>query len=159
MTSADQQPIVVGIDGSENSLAALRWALREGVATGAQVEVVHCWTAQTLTDVVFVPDRELQTASICMLTNEVQAALSKCPNPPVTTQISLPGNPATALIRHAANARMLVLGVRQTTAMRDLAYGSVASSCRKHASCPVVTVDQLHVATWHQSAHRHATVG
>jgi nucleotide-binding universal stress UspA family protein len=96
---------------------------------------------------------------MCMLQTEVNQALSKFTDPPATTQISLPGNPATALVKHSANARVLVLGVRQTTTMRDLAYGSVASSCRRHAHCPVVTVDRLHVVTWHESANQPLAVG
>jgi nucleotide-binding universal stress UspA family protein len=143
-----EQPIVVGIDGSENSLAALRWALREGVAVGAPVEVVHCWTPQTFTE-VFGSAHELETASVCMLQNEVRTALAEMPEAPVALQFSLHGNPASILIKRSEAARMLVLGVRQTTAMRDLAYGAVVTVCRKHAACPVVTVDRLKDAVWH----------
>ncbi len=155
----NEQPIVVGIDGSTNSLAALRWALREGKSVGAPVEVVHCWTAPTLTDVVFSPAQQLMTASVCMLQNEIAAALADIPDTLVPTQLSLPGNPATVLVDRCANARLLVLGVRQTTAMRDLAYGSVLSHCRKHAACPVVTVDRLNLVNRHGAVREEVAAG
>lgn len=154
----NKQPIVVGIDGSENSLAALRWALREGSATGAPVEVVHSWTAETFPDLILAPPHELKTASFCMLQNEVAAALSEISDPPVVTELSLHGNPSNVLVERAENARVLVLGVRETTVMRDLAYGSVVNHCRKRAKCPVVTVDSLHVVTWHGSPTHQAAV-
>ena len=154
------QPIVVGIDGSENSLAALRWALREGVTLGVPVEVVHCWTAQTFTDIAFASAHELETASVCMLQNEVQTALAEMPTPPVALQFSLHGNPASILVKRSTAARMLVLGVRQTTVMRDLAHGAVISVCCKHATCPVVTVDRDADVVWHHpTSVAHAAVG
>ena len=155
---SQEKPIVVGIDGSENSLAALRWALREGVAVGAPVEVVHCWTPQTFTDVVFARAHELETASVCMLQNEVQAALAEMPVTPVALQFSLHGNPASILVKRSEAARMLVLGVRQSAVMRDLAHGAVISVCRKHATCPVVTVDRINDAVWHHPTHNRPAV-
>lgn len=149
-----ERPIVVGLDGSDNSLAALRWALREGVATGAPVQVVHGWTAQTLSDVAFTPDHSLMTASECMLDNEVGIATAEIPMS-AATSFSLPGNPASVLVDRSAGARMLVLGVRQTAAMRDLAYGAVESVCRRHAVCPVVSVDRAGGVTWHRPNARH----
>jgi len=157
MTRAEQQRIVVGIDGSENSLAALRWALHEGVAANASVEVVHCWTAPTLTDVVFTRDEQLKRASSCMLDNEIEAAVAEMPTSPTITRLSLPGNPASVLVDRSNGARMLVLGLRQTAAMRDIAYGAVETVCRRHASCPIVTVDRLHLVTWHHPANTRAT--
>jgi len=48
MTSADgttttRRPIVAGVDGSESSLAALRWAMRQAELTGAPLEIVSAW--------------------------------------------------------------------------------------------------------------------
>ena len=65
--------IVVGIDGSDASLAALRYAIREGIVRSAPVEVVHAWHAHTARDVAFAAPHELQRGSICMLQIEVAA--------------------------------------------------------------------------------------
>ncbi|MET3804062.1 nucleotide-binding universal stress UspA family protein [Nakamurella sp. UYEF19] len=153
MSISEDRPIVVGIDGSTNSLAALRWALREGAAVGAPVEVLHCWTAQTLPDLVLAPAHELKIASICMLHNEVEAAVAEMPDPPTVTEISLSGDPAGRLVGRSAHARLLVLGVRQTTVMRDLAHGAIGTVCRKQARSPVVTVDRAGSVSWHHPLH------
>ncbi|SDO71674.1 Nucleotide-binding universal stress protein, UspA family [Nakamurella panacisegetis] len=150
--------VLVGIDGSANSLAALRWALREGAATGSPVEVVHCWIPQTLTDVALGSSQELQVASACMLQNEVAAALADVgPDPvsgrmPVVTQLSRHGNPTAILPERSAGARLLVLGARTSTALSDLFRGNVESACRRHAACPVVVVDERKDAVRHHPA-------
>lgn len=153
MNTSEDRPIVVGIDGSSNSLAALRWALREGAATGAPVEVVHCWTAQTLPDLILAPAHELKMASMCMLGNEVATAVAEMTDPPTITQVSLPGDPAARLLGRSDHARLLVLGVRQTAVMRDLAHRAVVTVCRKRSHCPVVTVDRTGTVTWHHPLH------
>ncbi len=138
---AEHEPlVVVGIDGSAESLAALRWALKEGVTIGAAVEVVHCYLPQTLTDFGFGTPHELHTASSIMLSNEVKAALQAMPEQPEVRESSLPGGPAKTLVERSKNASLLVLGVHGHTALRDLILGRVAQSCLRHASCPVAIV-------------------
>lgn len=166
-THTAERPIVVGIDGSSSSLAALRWALREGASTGAPVEVVHCWIPQTLSDLAFGSHHELRTASACMLQNEVLAAQAdirasgegKNWVAPAITELSLHGNAPAMLMDRSANARLLVLGVRQTSAMSDLFRGTVESRCSKRASCPIVTLDEHDVVTWNRRAPSAAAVG
>lgn len=166
-THTAERPIVVGIDGSSSSLAALRWALREGASTGAPVEVIHCWLPQTLSDLAFGSHHELRTASACMLQNEVIAALAQIRAgqddtdwvAPVVTELSLHGNAPAMLLDRSANARLLVLGVRQTSAMSDLFRGTVEARCSKRASCPIVTLDEHEVVTWNRRAPSAAPVG
>jgi len=132
--------IVVGIDGSVESLAALRWALREAAATGGTAEVVHCWQPHQVSDILFGSPDELHRGSLCMLQNEVAAASRMLPRPPHVTQTSRRGRPASVLTGIAAGASMLVLGAHGRTDLRDLTHGKVAAGCLKHASCPVVIV-------------------
>ena len=138
--AALEQRIVVGLDGSAESLAALRWALNEAVTTEAMVEVVHCYLPQTLTDFGFSTPHELHTASAIMLANEVAAALLEMPQQPDVQRSSLPGSPARVLLEQSKDALLLVLGVHGQTALRDLILGRVASACLRHATCPVVIV-------------------
>ena len=42
-TTATKRRIVVGVDGSQSSLAALRWAVRQAKLTGAPLEIVSTW--------------------------------------------------------------------------------------------------------------------
>jgi nucleotide-binding universal stress UspA family protein len=132
--------IVVGIDGSVESLAALRWALDQAAATGGTAEVVHCYQPHQVSDILFGSPEELHRGSVCMLQNEVAAALRALPRPPRVTQTSRRGRPAQALAEISTSATMLVLGAHGHTDLQDLTHGKVAASCLKHASCPVVIV-------------------
>lgn len=132
--------IVVGIDGSLESLAALRWALREAATTDGIAEVVHCWQPHQVSDILFGSPEELHRGSVCMLQNEVSAALITLPRPPHVLQTSRRGRPAAALVDIASGATLLVLGAHGRTDLHDLTHGKVATSCLKHADCPVVIV-------------------
>ncbi len=138
--------IVVGLDGSTASLAALRWAIRKGAATGSRVDVVHAWHAQTSRDIAFGSDHELERGSVCMLQNEVNAALadlSADTEPPTVdqvTQSSRHGRPAAVLAERAVGARLLVLGAHEHTDLHDRVFGRVATIVGRHVDCPVVVV-------------------
>ncbi len=140
MDSDRERRVVVGIDGSAESLTALRWALKEAVRLEARVEVVHSYLPQTLTDFGFSKPHELHAASVIMVENEVRAALREMPETPEVEQSSLPGGPAKVLLERAEDASMLVLGVHGHTEVRDLILGRVASACLRHARCTVVIV-------------------
>lgn len=136
-----EQRIVVGIDGSAASLAALRWALREASASDSSVEVIHCWEPHTLTDTIFGSPEGLQRGSTCMLRNEVQAAMAAVAAQVRVREISSRGRPASVLLERAVHAELLVLGTHRLTDLHDIAVGRIATTCLRHAPCPVVIVD------------------
>ena len=133
--------IVVGLDGSDNSLSALRWALRRGAEMGATVEVVHCWMPETLPE-LFGGRRELSMGSECMLRNEVSAALGEVADAPGVVQVSVHARPSVELVRRSVGAQTLVLGEHGYTQLRDRVVGRVLDRCVKRAQCPVVVVDR-----------------
>jgi nucleotide-binding universal stress UspA family protein len=149
MTESFQPSIVVGIDGSTESLAALRWAMQEAVTRGASVEVVHCWQPRTFSDLALSTPHELSRASICMLDNEVAAALQELAVKPKVTTISIYGRPATALLNRAADGQLLVLGSQGHMSLQDLVFGRVVNHCIRNAACPVVVVDSDQRAVTH----------
>lgn len=154
MVTDREKLIVVGIDGSEESSAALRWALKEAVTQDASVEVVHCYLPQTLTDFGFSTPHELHTASAMMVENQVTAALLEMPQQPQpqpqVQRSSVTGGPGKVLVKRAANAALLVLGVHGHTSLRDLILGRVAQACLRHAPCPVVIVDLDQMVVGHE---------
>lgn len=145
-STSETPRIVVGLDGSENSLAALRWAIEEAVQTHAPVEVVHCWEPRDLTDLLFASKHELSTASVCMLEAQVAEALCDRDACPEVSTTSIHGRPADALLEKSRSARMIVLGAQQHAALRDVFRADVIRTVRRHASCPVVVVDRHDVA-------------
>jgi nucleotide-binding universal stress UspA family protein len=159
MVMAENSPsIVVGIDGSNGSLQALRWAMREAVSRDAAVEVVHCWPT-TLSERVLSTPHEVGRASVCMLTNEVAAALEEFPVKPSVTMQSVNGRAGVVLVERAKNADLLVLGAHGHTAMEDVLFGTVVAECVKSASCPVFVVDAEGRAVKHVGRHVDLRVG
>jgi nucleotide-binding universal stress UspA family protein len=152
MKSFDQLRIVVGIDGSRQSLVALEWALGEAAALDAQVEVVHCW--HPVSGALFGSPDDLHSRSLGMLENEVHAALATLPASvaqPLVLETSCPGRAANVLTDRSAGAHLLVLGAHRRTDGRDLAFGRVAASCLRHAGCPVVIVENERTIIRHES--------
>ena len=157
LTTSGRSRIVVGIDGSRQSLVALGWALREASAIGAVVEVVHCWQPHVVSDVLFGSPDELHRGSLCMLQNEVHAALATLPASmlhPQVVETSCSGRAANVLTDRAAGAQMLVLGAHGRTVASDLAFGRVAASCLRHAGIPVVIVENEHTIIRHERTNQ-----
>lgn len=149
--SDDAEPgggrIVVGVDDSEQALAALRWALHEGVLRGVTVEVVHAWTPPLsalpfgATLVIPVDETEIDSAARASVDEIVDAALAEMDEePPEVLRTILPGGPAYTLVEVADDADMLVVGSHGRSGLSKLMLGSVAMACVQHARCPVVVI-------------------
>jgi nucleotide-binding universal stress UspA family protein len=134
--------IVVGIDASEDSIRALRWALEEASLRGASVELVHAYPIPELTAmpmIVTLPsDDELQKAAEQVLTDAI-ATVGGAGEVP-TTKVARPGSPAAVLCDVARGAALMVVGARGLGGFRGLLLGSVSHQVVAHSPCPVVTV-------------------
>lgn len=150
--STAQAGIVVGLDGSEESLLALRWALAEGARRSEVVEVVHCWYAHSMVDALFGTGPEMRTGSECMLQNEVARARDELDNPPEIRTASVHGHPVSNLVSRSAGARLLVIGARGYRGLKERLLGHVSDGCVRRAVCSVAVVDGLDVTV---TAPRH----
>lgn len=102
--------IVVGVDGSAYSEAALRWALDEATARNGSVSAVFCWQIPFLS----IPgafDREELEQTYKNYVNEIVSAVAPSPAVPLATLVA-EGDPAESLITAAAQAELLVVGTR-----------------------------------------------
>lgn len=131
-------PIVVGINGSDRSLAALRWALGEAEMRGAPVRVVHCRPRHPFGGRRRIAERR---GSICMLDNEVAAALRDVPTVVTVDPVSVAGRPASALVDAASDARLLVIG-GDAKGEQGETHGHTVRDCLRHATCPVVVIER-----------------
>jgi nucleotide-binding universal stress UspA family protein len=134
--------IVVGVDGSSASLAALRWAVREARLRGTALHVVRAWEdaakrVAPYASHAYPPGRaeDLLDASQ-RLEAEVTAAVGGTSLDTVTVEIA-EGLAARVLLDHADGAEMLVLGSARCT---PDGIGPVARACLRHAPGPVVVV-------------------
>lgn len=139
--------IVVGIDGSEPSKAALRWALDQAVLTGATVHAVAAWEYPSLYG-WFAPmvDEGFEQAARRTLAAEVNEIVG--PQRAVKVRESLVlGHAAEVLLEAAEDADLLVLGSRGRGTFARTLLGSVSTRCAAHGVCPVVIVRAEGTAT------------
>jgi nucleotide-binding universal stress UspA family protein len=133
--------IVVGVDGSMPSKAALRWALRQAHLTGATVEAVTAWEyplvygypAPIIDNVNF---EELATDVVKAAIAEAAAGAEAGP---IYYKI-VEGQAASALLRESVGADLLVVGSRGHGGFVEALLGSTGQHCVHHAKCPVVVI-------------------
>jgi nucleotide-binding universal stress UspA family protein len=139
--------IVVGVDGSEESMTALRWAVEEARLRGASVEAVHVHDpllpvygmdpgvpmSMGVDDIA----REAESQAR-RLVEEMVEALEELGGVPVRAVVVEAPVPARALVERSADADMLVVSSRGRGGFQELLLGSVSHQCATHAECPVV---------------------
>ena len=136
--------IVVGVDGSDGSREALRWAFAEAKLRKDALEAVIVWqypiTASLPTfGAMNTPDdfeTDARATLLAILADEGITAESPVP---VTTLVA-EGNPARALLDAADTAELLVVGSRGHGGFAGVLVGSISQQCVHHATCPVVVV-------------------
>jgi nucleotide-binding universal stress UspA family protein len=135
--------ILVGIDGSKESLAAVRWAVEEGTHRGSDVEILHVWHFVYMGDpmgisaVASMGDVE-QSAQLVI--DEALAEIGPAGDAVHLTGRAVEGAAAKVLLEEAANADLLVVGRRGHGGFMGLLLGSVAQQLAHHAPCPLVIV-------------------
>ena|SRR5580698_4706666 len=140
--------ILVGVDGSEHSRYAVRWAMQEAVLRQVPLTVmtVRPGTARPATMFfwglhVYAENGHDEDA----VRNAVQELIDKVASevggtrPAVTVSVAT-GNPAEELVNASRDADMLVVGSRGAGGFGRLVLGSVSSQVTHHAGCPVVVI-------------------
>lgn len=136
--------IVVGVDGSEHSLDALRWAADEARLRGVPLRVVASFSTPLMSTgyEVAVPDSsDLAAASNTMLGAALDTVRSegRLDDIDVITEV-LEGHAGEQLIRLSENSDLIVVGARGHGGFIGLLMGSVTTYVVNHALCPVVVV-------------------
>jgi nucleotide-binding universal stress UspA family protein len=136
--------VVVGVDGSEESLHALRWAADLARDLGADVEVVAAYHytpvgigSPWVAPVPMIGDREMREAASDVLDNAVEKASAA---DVVVERTVAEGAAAARLQDRAQDADMLVVGSRGHGGFTGLLLGSVSRRCLAHPVGPVVVV-------------------
>ena len=142
--------IIVGVDDSEESRGALRWALEEGRARGSQVVAIHAWRPPVMSPVMDVaPLPSAMPADFTALTETIREAAQELvervvreeggDDPGVDVRpLAVEDEPANALLDAARGADLLVVGSRGLGGFKGLLLGSVSHQVAQHAPCPVV---------------------
>jgi nucleotide-binding universal stress UspA family protein len=152
MAAKSGDRIVVGVDGSDPSVDALRWAATQARLTNARVEAVIAWQIpasfgmETLGG--FSPSYEglppFDFAGTAKLT--LDTAIKDAIGEPTDLQVDplvIEGHPAAVLIAHSVGAQLVVVGSRGHGGFEGLVFGSVSEHVAGHAHCPVTVVRNI----------------
>jgi len=136
--------IVVGVDGSAPSKAALNWAVQEAKLRGSDLHIVVSWdfpvvaTAEPMImptpDTDALVDNAKTIAAAMIATEHLEGS-----GVPYTVETP-EGRPGEELVTAAKDAELLVVGSYGSGPLKELLLGSVSSYCAHHAACPVVLV-------------------
>ena len=138
--------IVVGLDESPSSRAALKWAAKHAKLTGSVLRAVH-----VLDWPYGLDDADVATPGVAgrLLTHDQIEARYRGritrvfdevdPRPDWLMQFAR-GEVGPVLAHQAEHAELLVVGTREHVGLGRLLVGSVSHYCLSHAACPVVAV-------------------
>jgi nucleotide-binding universal stress UspA family protein len=146
--SSQPRRIVVGVDGSDRSRLALRWAQVLATATGSTIDAVLAWEYPPMANgwAAVPPDWHANEDAEKALNETVDAVFGA--DRPVGLQLVVrEGHAARVLLEASAGAQMLVVGSRGHGGFVGLLLGSVSANCAEHAPCSVLVVhgDELPV--------------
>ena len=142
-----KERIVVGIDGSEYSPAALRLARRYASALGAPVEIISCVGFSDFLLPAHLPpgnpelSTQLKETAGRLMDDAIERASGQDRPRDLRTAVKF-GPPAKVLVDESRDAQLLVVGRRGHGGILGQLMGSVSSACVAHAHCPVLVVGQ-----------------
>lgn len=142
VSDAEQELIVVGVDGSEPSRLALRWAALQAERSAATLVAVIAWEPPEVFSWMTPPTGlalDFSADARNVLEHTVKSVLGSQPPVPVTIEV-VQGRPALILDQASHRADLLVVGNRGRGALEEVLLGSVSLHCVFHAACPVVVV-------------------
>ncbi len=137
-------PVVVGVDGSQPSLRAVRWAAHEAAGHGVALRILHAiGVPEFFPGGAISPSTELfhllEQDSEAVMRDAAIAAEEVAPGVDVTSE-STTDPPVIALIEASKAARSIVLGESGRGAFAGLLLGSTTVTLAAHAHCPVIAV-------------------
>jgi nucleotide-binding universal stress UspA family protein len=140
--------ITVGVDGSDGSMLALDWAMREAALRHAALTVlavhevaVSGWTRRPI---ISPGDQEAEDAARQAAEEAVAKVASQLggSQPASVTVRAVSGTPSQTLVDASADSDLIVVGSRGGGGFARLLVGSTSTQVVHHAACPVVVVRQ-----------------
>ncbi len=139
--------VIVGFDGSEGSLHALKWAAKAAKDRGRTLEVITTWTMPAA-DLGIGASSTLQEELLDELRQEAHAVNDEALK--VAAEMGanamgeiLVGRTPAALVKHSEGANLVVVGSHGSGGLTGFLLGSVSRQVATHAKCPAVVVRPL----------------
>lgn len=140
----DDQPVVVGVDGSHVGEAAIAAAFAEASERNAELVAVHAWSDLTVGEFagqsyLDVPIAALEDSEHTLLAERLAGWQEKYPDVRVTRTVVADG-PRRYLGEWSKSAQLIVVGSRGRGGFQGLLLGSTSNWLVQHADCPVMVV-------------------
>ncbi|WP_017570194.1 universal stress protein [Nocardiopsis halotolerans] len=134
------EDILVGVDTSDEALAAATWAAREADLRKLDVRVLGFYGSDTTQDTLAWPSDLLERAAWEPVRAAADRIAETAPRVTVHTEVAAEASAARGLLRHSEHNAMVVVGTRGVTSFPGTALGSVAYQVAAHAPVPAVVV-------------------
>ncbi len=149
--------IVVGVDGSPESLEALAWAVDEAGRTGGEIDAVLAYDSGLAwidvgSDYQAPLLEHSATRAKAVLHDALEGLGVEASTSVPVRPLVLEGRPARVLVELARDADLLVVGSRGRGGFTGVMLGSVAQRCAGHSPCPVVVVPSTPIARSEEGA-------
>jgi nucleotide-binding universal stress UspA family protein len=141
VTSTTHRPVLLGVDGSELSEAAIAFAFEHADRHDVSLIATHCWLDQVYAGEVgaLIDWEAVRVHEEAVLAQRLAGWAEKYPNVPVR-RIVLRDAPGHALVEHSAEAGLLVVGSHGRGGVTGTLLGSVSLAAIRHAQSPVAVV-------------------
>ncbi len=136
--SGTDGPVVVGVDATPLSEAALAWAFEAADARSAELVAVHAWRDLLLEEPTLLDDAMEQEAR-AELAERLAGWCGKYPDVRVC-RVVVRDAPARAIVEQSVVAQLAVVGSHGRGSVKSLLLGSVGNAVLHRADCPVVVV-------------------
>ena len=158
---AEQGPVLVGVDGSDASIAALRWAAETADARFTSLRVLHSWSPVPPVYTGFYVgagggfDAEVVQKVAENVLNDSMLRGFGFDGPGVPTEgVLAVGSAARSLVEASEYAQLLVVGARGGGGFAELVLGSTSHQAVHHAHCPVAVLHSSEHRTKRGTGHR-----
>lgn len=137
-------PVVVGVDGSPTSEAAVAFAFDAAALRQTKLVAVHSWT-DAVVDAAFpehpilIDPSEIDTEERALLSERLAGWHEKYPDVLVEQNV-VHGRPTPALLGYGETSALIVVGSRGRGGFKGMLLGSTSHALIMHSSCPVVVV-------------------
>lgn len=140
--------ITVGIDGSEPSNAAFRFAIEEAHRRGAVIRAVTIWEASALytaggiADLVDWRHKEYTDTAKTLQDEAIESVLQDIPTnqwPEIDRRV-IQGDPGYALVETSRDTQLLIVGTEHKGLLKRMTAGSISSYCTRYSQIPLVIV-------------------
>lgn len=133
------RPVLVGVDGTENSRPAIELAFAEASLRKVGLTALHTWSDSTGIAVPMVGWDSIRESEHALLAEQLAGYQERYPDVPVTRIVEC-DRPARALLDESAGAQLIVVGSHGRGGFATMTLGSTSNSLLHSAECPMIIV-------------------